>query len=293
MNESDVKELFAAAVARPDVDRIDTDAVLRGGRRRRHRRTAAALGSVAVVLVIVASLVLAIRPRGTEPPVAPTPVDTAGRAAANWQFPEGMRPDANSTSLTVDVRWGACASGAAVVDPRPVVGYSATEVSLIVWGIPPEGTDFDCIGNPATRMVIPLREPLGDRFVVPGAPPVIGFPGPVGPDVQGDMYAGSRRGTTTVTGIVTLGRNACWYFSIPGDRRYGLLWPYDTGGTSRTVPGVSLPNGDVVTSGSRVTATGILDRDTTSARSLGVGPPCFDRDQPAVAILGPDAALVH
>lgn len=59
MNDTDVKDLFAAAVAHPDVDRIDTDAVLRGGRRRARVRAFATGGSVLAVLVLAGSLVVA------------------------------------------------------------------------------------------------------------------------------------------------------------------------------------------------------------------------------------------
>ena len=59
VNDIDVKELFASAVARPDVDRIDTDAVLRGGRRRARVRAVATGGSVLAVLALAGSLVVA------------------------------------------------------------------------------------------------------------------------------------------------------------------------------------------------------------------------------------------
>jgi hypothetical protein len=70
VNETDVKDLFASAVAHPDVDRIDTDAVLRGGRRRRRIRTAAVIGSVLAVLALVGSVAFVSRPRPTPPVVA-------------------------------------------------------------------------------------------------------------------------------------------------------------------------------------------------------------------------------
>ncbi len=72
MNETDVKDLFASAVAHPGVDRIDTDAVLRGGRRRRRLRVAATLGTVVAVVAVAGSLVVG----GTRQPgiiAGPTP----------------------------------------------------------------------------------------------------------------------------------------------------------------------------------------------------------------------------
>ena len=74
MNETDLKDLFASAVAHPDVDRIDTDAVLRGGRRRRRVRTAAAVGSVLAVLALVGSVAFVSRPHPQ-----PTPAVVADR----------------------------------------------------------------------------------------------------------------------------------------------------------------------------------------------------------------------
>ncbi len=69
MNETEVKSLFASAVAHPGVDRIDTDAVLRGGRRRRRVRTSATVGSVTAVVVLVASVAFVARPNLTVNPV--------------------------------------------------------------------------------------------------------------------------------------------------------------------------------------------------------------------------------
>jgi hypothetical protein len=69
VNDTDVKQMFAAAVARPAVDRIDTDAVLRGGRRRRRLRNGATVGSVAVALALVASVAFAARPTSPSPTV--------------------------------------------------------------------------------------------------------------------------------------------------------------------------------------------------------------------------------
>jgi hypothetical protein len=69
VNETDVKDLFAAAVAHPAADRIDTDAVLRNGRRRRRVRTAATVGSVAGVVALLGSLAFVARPHQTVDPV--------------------------------------------------------------------------------------------------------------------------------------------------------------------------------------------------------------------------------
>lgn len=78
MNDTDVKELFAAAVARPDLDRIDIDGVLRGGRRRQRVRTTATVGSVAAVLVLAGSLVA----NSTRPPEVFTHTATSPAATS-------------------------------------------------------------------------------------------------------------------------------------------------------------------------------------------------------------------
>jgi hypothetical protein len=108
---------------------------------------------------------------GVTSPPTPTPVNTTGRAAAWWALSQGFVASPGSTSLTVDVRWIPCASGVAVEDPKPVVTYSATRVSLSVWGIPPSGDFFSCQGNKITTIEVPLSEPLGDRTVVEGTKP--------------------------------------------------------------------------------------------------------------------------
>jgi hypothetical protein len=64
-------------------------------------------------------------------------------------------------------RW--CASGTAVDAPKPEVTYSATQVTLTIWGTPPGGNSFSCQANPTIELTVPLTEPLGNRKVVQGA----------------------------------------------------------------------------------------------------------------------------
>jgi hypothetical protein len=94
--------------------------------------------------------------------------ETTGRAMARWTYEEGFKPTATSWELRVRAMWVGCASGAAPVDPQPVVGYSSNEVSVAVWAIPPVGEAFTCQGNSSVKLRIPLKEPLGSRDVVPG-----------------------------------------------------------------------------------------------------------------------------
>ena len=93
---------------------------------------------------------------------------TAGRALARWTYQEGFQPTATSRELRVVVSWVGCASGAAPVDPQPIVKYSSKQVSVTVRAIPPAGNAFTCQGNLRTELTIPLTEPVGSRVVVPG-----------------------------------------------------------------------------------------------------------------------------
>ncbi len=113
MNDTDVKELFAAAVARPDVDRIDTDAVLRGGRRRARVRAAATGGSVLAVLALVGSLVVA----GTGQPAV-----IGGPSPA----PSSSAPTQSAAPVT-DVAQIAGLWVATSVAGRDVTGYQVRE----------------------------------------------------------------------------------------------------------------------------------------------------------------------
>jgi hypothetical protein len=95
VNETDVKDLFASAVAHPGVDRIDTGAVLRGGRRRRRIRTAATVGSVLAVLVLVGSVAFAGRPHP-----APNPVVTDPSVLTVACAPNGITVSAEAVAAT-------------------------------------------------------------------------------------------------------------------------------------------------------------------------------------------------
>jgi hypothetical protein len=91
VNETEIKDLFAAAVRRPGVDRIDLDAVLRGGRRRQRVRAAVTVGSVLAVpaiVVVVALAAVGIPGRGNLPAVtaAPplSPVTSVSQLVGRW-----------------------------------------------------------------------------------------------------------------------------------------------------------------------------------------------------------------
>jgi hypothetical protein len=91
VNETEIRDLFAAAVRSPEVDRIDLDAVLRRGRRRQRVRAAVTVGSVLAVPAIVAAVALAtvgVPGRGSLPAVtaapSPSPVTSASQLVGRW-----------------------------------------------------------------------------------------------------------------------------------------------------------------------------------------------------------------
>lgn len=93
MNDTDLHERFAAAVAMPGVDRIDLDAVLRCGRRRHRVRVAATVGSVVGVLALVGALGLGLFPRGAQDHVDPAyPTDSVSPAPSTPQLVTSVDP---------------------------------------------------------------------------------------------------------------------------------------------------------------------------------------------------------
>jgi hypothetical protein len=103
MNESDVKQMLAAAVAAPAPDRLDIDAAVHSGHRRRRVRVGATLGAALGVVVLAGALVLTGFPGRNASPVAPAspgqvtrPEQIAGRWIAermNGQDVTGFRDD--------------------------------------------------------------------------------------------------------------------------------------------------------------------------------------------------------
>jgi hypothetical protein len=100
---------------------------------------------------------------------------------ARWILdPDLPRPGAEATTFTALVTEMTCTGGQAM-GPRlmpPSVVYGKDSV-LVVFAARPLGGDgaFDCPSNPSTRVVVELREPLGDRHlldagVFPPAEPV-------------------------------------------------------------------------------------------------------------------------
>lgn len=131
MIDTDLKEMFSAAVAQPDVDRIDTDAVLRGGRRRQRIRTAATVGSVAGVLVLAGSLVV----NGTrEPETFTRPAPPAATASATPQQQIATSPsDMVGRWEAVELDGQPVMAGEGLVEQRPILYFATLNGSDTTW----------------------------------------------------------------------------------------------------------------------------------------------------------------
>jgi hypothetical protein len=89
-----------------------------------------------------------------------------GSSLARWTLdPAVSMPGPDATTFTALVTERACTGGqpmGARLLP-PSITYGADTISVVFAARPLEGDSFDCPGNPATRVVVELREPLGDR----------------------------------------------------------------------------------------------------------------------------------
>jgi hypothetical protein len=89
-----------------------------------------------------------------------------GLNLATWILdPAVAPPDAGATTLTALVTERTCTGGqpmGARLQP-PSITYGPDAVLLVFAARPLQGDAFDCQGNPSTRVVIELREPLGER----------------------------------------------------------------------------------------------------------------------------------
>jgi hypothetical protein len=93
-----------------------------------------------------------------------------GLGPARWTFdPNVPAPSAGDRRFVALVTEMACASGQPA-DGRilpPVVLYGRDDI-LVIFGVRPLGGAQNCPGNPATRIVVTLDEPIGDRRVMDG-----------------------------------------------------------------------------------------------------------------------------
>jgi hypothetical protein len=87
-------------------------------------------------------------------------------SAATWELdPDQPAPGPASTQVAALVSEIACTGGKAMgarLRP-PSITYTETAVLVVFAARPLEGDTFDCPGNPPSRVVFELREPLGDR----------------------------------------------------------------------------------------------------------------------------------
>jgi hypothetical protein len=94
-----------------------------------------------------------------------------GLSPASWTFDPALpAPDDAATSFTAVVTEWACTGGRPIADRLlpPMITYGADSISVIFSARPLPG-EHDCPGNPSSRVLVELREPLGSRRLVDGA----------------------------------------------------------------------------------------------------------------------------
>lgn len=92
-----------------------------------------------------------------------------GLNLATWILdPDAPPPDATATTFTALVTERTCTSGRAMGArlQAPSITYGLDSVLVVFVARPLEGNAFDCQGNPSTRVVVELREPLGNRHLL-------------------------------------------------------------------------------------------------------------------------------
>ena len=104
-----------------------------------------------------------------------------GLSLATWNYaPDEMEPGPATTNFDAVVTERACTGGQEMGGRLlpPLITYGETEVTIIFAARPLPG-GHDCPGNPASRVTVELREPLGDRvlrdaaFFPPSDPAVV------------------------------------------------------------------------------------------------------------------------
>jgi hypothetical protein len=94
-----------------------------------------------------------------------------GLNLATWVLdPDAPPPDAAATTFAALVTERTCTSGqpmGARLQP-PSISYDEESVLVVFAARPLEGDAFDCPSNPPTRVVVQLREPLGERRLLDG-----------------------------------------------------------------------------------------------------------------------------
>jgi len=89
-----------------------------------------------------------------------------GLNLASWVLdPDAPEPDAAATTFAALVTERTCTGGKPMggrLQP-PSITYGPDTILVVFAARPLEGDAFDCPGNPSTRVVVQLREPLGER----------------------------------------------------------------------------------------------------------------------------------
>jgi hypothetical protein len=94
-----------------------------------------------------------------------------GRSLATWTLdPDSPAPNDRATSFAALVTERSCTGGRAMGERLlpPTITYLPDTVGVVFSARPLAGGQ-DCPGNPSTRVVVELREPLGKRRLVDGA----------------------------------------------------------------------------------------------------------------------------
>jgi len=95
-----------------------------------------------------------------------------GMSLATWVLdPDAPFPAADATTFAALVSERTCTNGQPMggrLRP-PSISYDPTSVVVVFAALPLIGDAFTCPSNPATRVVVELREPLGARDLLDGA----------------------------------------------------------------------------------------------------------------------------
>ncbi|MEX0864326.1 MAG: hypothetical protein WD269_05555 [Acidimicrobiia bacterium] len=98
-------------------------------------------------------------------------VISSGMNAVDWRLdPSSPAPTAESTEIAVLITERECVGGQEIGDRLvgPQIIMTESVVRLAFAAQPPDGTAFDCQGNPETPLSVVLPEPIGDRELVEG-----------------------------------------------------------------------------------------------------------------------------
>ncbi len=147
MSDQHVKDLLQAAVSSVAPDRLDVDAMVRGGRRRRRARTVATLGVAATVVAVVAVAVMTLRPHGQD---VVTPTGPTGSTGVAVTLPTSQWRDGDpGMSALLIVTLSLTAEGC-------IVGGTDAGATALIWPAGYTAERFDGVAvvrDPSHRIV--------------------------------------------------------------------------------------------------------------------------------------------